>query len=386
MARRRAPRSLWRWLLMIGTVVFFCGALGAVLLPRLGRPDAGVGPTLSGSPLDWGLGLYLFLRRDDLQQPAGNDPTPVTFVIQPGQSVTEVAQALEEAGLIRDAFLFRAYVRYHRLDREIQAGEYTLRKTMTIPQVAEALRAGRKAEWTVRIREGLRLEEVAEAVAAQTHLSASAVLSAARDGMRWRARFAFLADLPPGATLEGYLFPDTYRLARDATAEDLIARMLENFGRKVTPERIAAARTRGLTLHQVVTLASIVEREAVLPAERPLIASVYLNRLAIGMKLDADPTVQYALGYQADQKTWWKSPLTLDDLQVDSPYNTYRYPGLPPGPIASPGLASIEAVLNPAQTDYLYFMADCLKKDGSHWFARTQEEHLRNFQRCQGSP
>lgn len=382
MAHRRRRRATVRWLIALGAALFFCGAIGAALLPRWNRADGPAGPALSGSPLDWGLGLYLLLRQGDLQRPAGDDPTPVAFVIRPGQSVAEVAQALEEAGLIRDALLFRAYVRYHGLDREIEAGEYTLNRTMTIPQIAEALRSGRAAEWTVRIREGLRLEEVAEAVAAQTHLSAQAVLAAARDGARWRSEFPFLVDLPPGATLEGYLFPDTYRLARDATAEDLIRRMLENFGRKVTPEKIAAARARGLTLHQVVTLASIVEREAVVPEERPLIASVYLNRLAAGMKLDADPTVQYALGYQPDGRTWWKSPLTLEDLQVDSPYNTYRYPGLPPGPIANPGLASIEAVLNPAQTDYLYFMADCIRKDGRHWFARTQEEHLRNFNRC----
>ncbi|MCS6962597.1 endolytic transglycosylase MltG [Thermoflexus sp.] len=383
MARKRSRRSTWRWLVAIGVVLFFCGAIGAVLVPRLNRPALSSGPELSGSPADWGLGLYLFLRRGDLERPAGTDATPVTFTIHPGQSVMEVAQALEEAGLIRDAFLFRAYVRYHGLDREIEAGEYTLNKTMTIPQIVEALRSGRQAEWTVRVREGLRLEEVAEAIAAQTHLSAQAILEAARDGLRWRRDFPFLADLPPGATLEGYLFPDTYRLARDATAEAMIRRMLENFGRKVTSEKIAGARARGLSLHQVITLASIVEREAVLPEERPLIASVYLNRLTAGMKLDADPTVQYALGYQPDQKTWWKSPLVLEDLQVDSPYNTYRYPGLPPGPIANPGLASIEAVLNPAETDYFYFMADCIKKDGSHWFARTHEEHLRNFRRCQ---
>ncbi|WP_322798122.1 endolytic transglycosylase MltG [Thermoflexus sp.] len=383
MARKRSRRSTWRWLVAIGVVLFFCGAIGAVLVPRLNRPALSSGPELSGSPADWGLGLYLFLRRGDLERPAGTDATPVTFTIHPGQSVMEVAQALEEAGLIRDAFLFRAYVRYHGLDREIEAGEYTLNKTMTIPQIVEALRSGRQAEWTVRVREGLRLEEVAEAIAAQTHLSAQAILEAARDGLRWRRDFPFLADLPPGATLEGYLFPDTYRLARDATAEAMIRRMLENFGRKVTSEKIAAARARGLSLHQVITLASIVEREAVLPEERPLIASVYLNRLTAGMKLDADPTVQYALGYQPDQKTWWKSPLMLEDLQVDSPYNTYRYPGLPPGPIANPGLASIEAVLKPAETDYFYFMADCIKKDGSHWFARTHEEHLRNFRRCQ---
>ncbi|MCS7251129.1 MAG: endolytic transglycosylase MltG [Thermoflexus sp.] len=383
MARKRSRRSIWRWLVAIGVVLFFGGTIGAALVPRLNRPVSSSGPELSGSPADWVLGLYLFLRRNDLERPAGTDATPVTFSIHPGQSVLEVAQALEEAGLIRDAFLFRAYVRYHRLDREIEAGEYTLNKTMTIPQIAKALRSGRQAEWTVRVREGLRLEEVAEAIATQTHLSARAILEAARDGLRWRRDFPFLADLPPGATLEGYLFPDTYRLARDATAEAMIRRLLENFGRKVTLEKIAAARARGLSLHQVITLASIVEREAVLPEERPLIASVYLNRLTAGMKLDADPTVQYALGYQPDQKTWWKSPLTLEDLQVDSPYNTYRYPGLPPGPIANPGLASIEAVLNPAETDYLYFMADCIKKDGSHWFARTHEEHLRNFRRCQ---
>ncbi len=382
MARKRSHRSIGRWLVALGATLFFCGAIGAALLPRLSRSPSLEGPAFSGSPVDWGLGLYLLLRRGDLAQPAGTDPTPVTFTIHPGQSVMEVAQALEEAGLIRDAFLFRAYVRYHGLDREIEAGEYTLNKTMTIPQIVEALRSGRQAEWTVRIREGLRLEEVAEAIAVQTHLSTQAILEAARDGLRWRAAFPFLTDLPPSATLEGYLFPDTYRLARDATAEDMIQRMLENFGRKVTPEKIAAARARGLSLHQVIILASIVEREAVLPEERPLIASVYLNRLAAGMKLDADPTVQYALGYQPDQKTWWKSPLTLEDLQMDSPYNTYRYSGLPPGPIASPGLASIEAVLNPAETDYFYFMADCIKKDGSHWFARTQEEHLRNFNRC----
>lgn len=382
MARRqRSPRQAVRWLIATGAIVFFCGALGGALLSRWGRAG-GDGPTLGGSPETWALGLYLLLRRGDLERPAGDDPTPIAFVIRPGQSVMEVAQDLQAAGLIRDAGLFRAYVRYRGLDREIEAGEYTLRKTMTIPEIAEALRSGRAAEWTVRIREGLRMEEVAEAVAAQTHLSAQAFLDLARDGGRWRGLFPFLVELPPGASLEGYLFPDTYRLARDATAEEMIRRMLENFGRKVPPEKQAAARARGLTLYQVVTLASIVEREAVLPQERPLIASVYLNRLASGMKLDADPTVQYALGYQPGQRTWWKSPLTLDDLQVDSPYNTYRYPGLPPGPIANPGLASIEAVLNPAQTDYLYFMADCEKRDGSHWFARTQEEHLRNFNRC----
>lgn len=181
--------------------------------------------------------------------------------------------------------------------------------------------------------------------------------------------------------MEGFLFPDTYNLPVQPTALDIIERMLVNFDQRFTTEMRQAAVEQEMTIYQVVTLASIVEREAVAAEERPIIAGVFLNRLEKGMNLDSCPTVQYALGYQEDAAQWWKTPVTLAEFaQVNSLYNTYLHRGLPPGPICSPGLASIQAVLEPVETDYLYFLA---KGDGSHAFATTFEEHLQNQQKYQ---
>jgi len=174
---------------------------------------------------------------------------------------------------------------------------------------------------------------------------------------------------------EGFLFPDTYQFAVNISTTALIDTCCQNFDRRVTIEMRQQALDSGLTLFQALTLASIVEREAVVAEERPIIASVYLNRLRRGIYLEADPTVQYAKGYDAQNDRWWPA-LTLEELRtVDSSFNTFIHPGLPPGPICSPGLASIEAVLNPAQTEYLFFLA---KGDGTHAFATTYEEHLEN--------
>jgi UPF0755 protein len=188
---------------------------------------------------------------------------------------------------------------------------------------------------------------------------------------------------PAGASLEGYLFPDTYYFDPHVTSHDIIDRLLRTFDQRFSADLRDAAQKQNLTVHQAVTLASIVEREAQVPDERPLIAAVYLNRLRLGMPLQADPTVQYALA--ADPQSvakygWWKRDLTLDDLHFKSPFNTYQNPGLPPGPIANPGLASIRAVANPANVKYLYFVA---KGDGSHAFAETLDEHNRNVQKYQ---
>jgi UPF0755 protein len=191
-----------------------------------------------------------------------------------------------------------------------------------------------------------------------------------------------LADRPAGASLEGYLFPDTYRLPAQATPEDLLTRMLDNMQGRLPIGWEGMGSAQGLTFYELLTVASIVEREAVVPEERPTIASVYLNRLQEGMYLQADPTVQYAMGYQPETGQWWKTPVTLEEYEnVNSPYNTYLYPGLPPGPICSPGADSILAVLQPAQTPYLFFVA---RGDGSHVFAETLEEHERNIQLYQG--
>ena len=199
-------------------------------------------------------------------------------------------------------------------------------------------------------------------------------------------RYPFLLERPAGATLEGYLYPATYELFADqATPEALLRRQLDAFDAQVVPlyRQMTAGQARPLSLHETLTLASIVEREAAVDDERPIIAGVYLNRLAHGMKLEADPTVQYAMGYQPETGQWWKSPVYLEEYsRVLSPYNTYLHAGLPPGPIANPGLRSITAVLNPAQHDYLYLMA---LGDGSgrHAFARTFAEHLENVERYQ---
>ncbi len=181
---------------------------------------------------------------------------------------------------------------------------------------------------------------------------------------------------PADATLEGFLFPDTYQVDPRGGPEPLVQAMLANFDAKVGTELRAAFAEQGLSLYQAVTLASVVEREAVLPEERPLIAAVFLNRLRLEMPLEADPTVQFALGQQPDG-AWWKPSLSAADLEFDSPYNSYRYPGLPPGPIANPGLASLEAVAHPAASTLLYFRTAC-DGSGAHLFAETFEEHLQN--------
>jgi UPF0755 protein len=187
-----------------------------------------------------------------------------------------------------------------------------------------------------------------------------------------------LNDLPAGATLEGYVFPDTYGIAKDkVTAREIIATALRNFDRQVTPQMRADLQSQGRTLFDAIRLASIVEREAAVEAERPTIAGVYFNRLTDGMALDADPTVQYALGNTRDPNTWWPQ-ITQDDYQgVDSPYNLYRNPGLTPGPIDNPALASIKAAINPEKHDYYYFRASC-SQDGTHMFARTLDEQIAN--------
>jgi UPF0755 protein len=326
---------------------------------------SGLDKTLIGTYLD-------LIRNNDIRRTVSNDPTPQQFVVQPGESVSQIARNLQQQGLVRDADLFRLYVRYNELDVKINAGTFTLRPNMNIPQIAQALQRGMAQELQITIPEGRRLEEVAELLQAQLNINADEFIRLAR---RSSYDYPFLKDLPADASLEGYLFPDTYRLPQSPTALDALLKMLDTFGEKAAP-LLEQAAAQGRSPREVITLASIVEREAVLPSERPLIAGVYLNRLNIGQALQADPTTQYALGYQADQGTWWKKGLTAEDLKYADPagYNTYINPALPPGPIASPGLSSIQAVLNPAQTDYLYFVAAC-NGDGSHQFSVTFEEH-----------
>jgi UPF0755 protein len=333
------------------------------------------------------LGFYIDSKSEELAQPAGTDDTPIIFTVEQGESVTQIAGDLKAQGFINDTELFRRYVQYKELDAGIQAGTYTLAKTMTIPEIARTLQKAGAQEQQVTIPEGKRLEEVAVLVAEQTTIPADTFLQMAQTG--WQGtdlpqNYGFLAEVPITGTLEGLLFPDTYRLALDATAYDLIDRMLENLDHQVTPELRQQFADHGLSFYEGIALASIVEREAVIDAERPIIAGVFQNRLRDGWFLSSCPTVQYALGYRPDEETWWKPQLYFVDLEVVSPYNTYRNLGLPPAPIASPGLRSIQAAASPEETEYYFFMVNCTKNDGSHFFARTEAEHLQNFEACGG--
>lgn len=294
------------------------------------------------------------------------------FTVNPGESVDSIANRLEEVGLIRDAGALRAYLIYAGLDTSIQSGEYKLSTKLSAIEIARELQDATPEEVNFVILPGWRMEEIAASLPTSgLSVTPDEFLNAARKSY---ADYDFLAG---ATTTEGFLFPDTYIVPRGVTVDLFVHGLLRNFGLHLTAELIHEYERKGLTIYQAVTLASLVEREAVHDEEKPLIASVYLNRYAIDMKLDADPTVQYALGYSLVQQSWWTSPLTLIDLQVNSPYNTYLNAGLPPTPIANPSMEALRAVAFPAETTYLYFRARC-DASGFHEFSETFDEHLAN--------
>lgn len=304
--------------------------------------------------------------------PAGDN---FSFSIEPGEGVSSITQRLEAYLLIHSAVTLNDYLIYKGLDTRIQAGTYTLSPAMTAVEIAQTLLDNSQAAVPFVILPGWRLEEVAAALPTSgLNISEADFLTAANSRPMG---FAFLSELPLGVSLEGFLSPGTYTVPRDANANSLLSLFLANFEAQLTPKLLAGFEAEGLTLHQAVILASIVEREALVDDEKPIIVSVYINRLRIQMQLAADPTVQYALGYNTAQGAWWTNPLSLDDLKFDSAYNTYIYAGLPPTPIANPTLSSLEAVASPAETPYYFFRAAC-DNSGRHSFSVTYDEHLGN--------
>ena len=323
------------------------------------------------------LGMRLQQRQSELSAPAGTDATQVAFSVLPGELPRDIATRLQTQGLVKDADLFVDLVKYMHVGEKLQAGDFLLRRTMTMYELVESLQHGRAKTITVTIRPGWRAEEIADYLATLglANYSKDQFLKAVQTG---KFDYAFLRDRPKGAptSIEGFLFPETYNVPFDTSADALITLMLNTFNQRLADAMRQKAAAAKITLYEAVTLASIIEREAVVANERPIIASVYLNRVKKKMFLQSDPTAQYALGYQAAAKQWWKIPVTVDELaSAKSPYNTYLNPGLPPGPICEPSLASLIAALEPAQTDYLFFYS---KGDGSHAFAKTYEEHLAN--------
>ncbi len=318
-------------------------------------------------------GLKLLVNADDLTAPRDPNGGEMLFIIDPGESVFSISNRLEQAGIIPDARAFRIYLAWTGMDAYIQTGVFRLSPALNARSIAGMLQSATLTEVTFTVLPGWRMEEIAATLPTSgLSISPDEFLAAAS------APGLFPDLIPADASAEGFLHPDTYILPRTTTAGQLVSVLVQAFLARLPADYAEAYAARGLTLHQAVTLASIIEREAVVDEEMPLIASVFYNRLAIGMKLQTDPTVQYALGFNVLQNTWWTTPLSAADLQFDSPYNTYLYPGLPPGPISNPGLAALQAVAYPADSPYFYFQAKC---DGSglHNFAETFEEHEGNY-------
>ncbi len=295
------------------------------------------------------------------------------MVVVPQESTaTQVGQILKDHELIRSPFIFVLYARWKNLDGSLKAGEYLLNNGLSTPEIVSELVDGRLASETITIPEGYTLAQVAELLETKGLASKEEFYAvAAQEDFPYK----FLEESPKGERrLEGYLFPDTYRVTRGNSVRSLIDEMLKRFDQEMEDlDYPARAQKVGLTLHEAVTLASLVEREAKIDEERPLIAGVIHNRMEKSMLLQIDATVQYALGTNKPQ-------IYYKDLEVDSPYNTYKNSGLPPGPIAMPGRASLLAAVEPAETAYLYYVA---KPDGSHAFATNYAEHEANKERYQ---
>jgi UPF0755 protein len=290
--------------------------------------------------------------------------------IAPGSSTRAIGEQLVSSGIVRDHLTFRAALWRTGAARALKAGTYRFDAAMPAVDVVEKIAKG--DVWVRRLTfpEGLNIFEMARVFEHQDFGPASAFLAAARDP-------AAIGNLDPAARdLEGYLFPETYSLAPKTSAERLVHLMVDRFEQLFTEEMRRSAEARGMTTREAVTLASIVEKETARAEERPVVAGVYVNRLKAHMPLQCDPTVIYAM----EQAGRYNGNITRADLEIDSPYNTYRYPGLPPGPIASPGLASLKAAVAPADVDYLYFVS---RNDGTHVFARTLEEHNANVHKFQ---
>jgi UPF0755 protein len=319
-----------------------------------------------------GIGSFLIIARSDTPY-KGYEAAEQFVEVPPGASPNTIGRRLVSAGVVRDLATFRYVLARTGQARRLQAGEYRFDRALRPREVIDMMARGAVYLRSITFREGLTIRQMGG-------IYEQAGFGQASDFTKAASNASLIHPLDPGARdLEGYLFPETYALPRRATATELVERMVAAFRSALTPDLIARANNRGLSLRELVTLASIVEKETGRADERPLVAAVYSNRLRIGMGLQCDPTVIYAL----DRLGRFNGNLTREDLRFDSPYNTYRYAGLPPGPIAAPGRASLEAAASPPDVPYIYFVS---RNDGSHAFASTLAEHNRNVFEYQVKP
>lgn len=303
-----------------------------------------------------GIAGLLIFREGTLPINSKNTTSKI-FTIEPGEALNSIIRRLESEGYIRSRLAFYVVVRQKGIEKKIQAGRFRLSPSMDAYMLAEELTHGTDDTW-VTVIEGLRKEEIAQVISKELNIPEVELTSIAK---------------------EGYLFPDTYLFPQTASAEAVVNAMYQNYKAKVSPDILASAQSNGLSEDELITLASLVEREARSDEARRAVASIMLRRIKEDMPLQVDASVQYVIGYYAPEKRWWKENLTFEDLKIESPYNTYTNPGLPPGPISSPSLSSIIAVSEAtANTPYLFYITG---KDGKMYYSEDYEGHQRNIER-----
>ncbi|MGA9399197.1 MAG: endolytic transglycosylase MltG [Anaerolineaceae bacterium] len=358
-------------------LLFLCVAMVFVLAKILA--DAAY---IYGQPVDTllffdrlSLSVNLLSHQKQLLIPVNPAGSQIGFTIDPAERVDDIARQMQNLGLITDAQAWVDYLVYHGYDVSLKAGSYLMSPASSPVQIAELMQDPNSQEVVFSILPGWRLEEIGASLPTSgLAISPEEFLAFTTGG-----DFSGLDARLPGnlTSLEGFLLPGQYAVTRGTSLDELLPIILSQFFQVVSGDLTQGFNNQRLSLEQAVILASIVQREALVQDEMPLIASVFFNRLAADMRLGSDPTVQYAIGFDAAKNSWWKVPLDTNDLGVHSPYNTYLVAGLPHAPICSPGAEALQAVANPANTGYFFFRALC-DGSGRHAFAKTYEEHLNN--------
>jgi UPF0755 protein len=354
----------------LGIIYLFISVIPSQVNSSFGSPNPALSPVQRIR-----YAFELFVNKDELYSPS--DPFQTQFVdfdVDNGEAVSSISARLEETGLIPDATLFNHLLIYTGLDVSILSGRFKLSSSKSPVEIALILADPLEVRIPFSVLPGWRLEEIADSIQSyQFELSRDDFLNAAREP----SSVNITPPIEGGMSLEGMIRPGITYVKKNVGLTEFIAALLINKEDQLNGGMQESFRAKRLNNYQVIILASIVEREAVKPNEMKLISSVFLNRLQQGMLLQSDPTVQYAIGFDEQTSSWWKNPLTYDDLKINSPYNTYLFGGLPPSPISNPSREALEAVAFPERTEYLFFQAKC---DGSgfHNFAETYDEHLAN--------
>lgn len=360
------------WLVIVAIIILAAFMGSFIVSPWRAAQKFGVPSPSLGILHKTFYSIQLLLQGDDLFSARNPAASEDVFIIPQGESVGSISKRLENAGYIWNSSSFKIYLAWKGYDVTLQAGKYNLSPSMTGLVIAQRLQNPLPTEAVLTVLPGWRMEEIADSLVTSGLTFSPDVFMESVKGPQVTSPY-----FPAGTSAEGFLFPGQYTVSRETTAQQLVALMIINFNQHLTYDLQDGFNHHNLTVYQAVILASIVQREAVHPEEMATIASVFYNRLAERMKLESDPTVQYALGYNPSQGAWWTNPLSFQDLQVDSPFNSYLHFGLPPTPISNPGSTALHAVAYPADTTYYYFMARC---DGSGWhnFAETFDQHQAN--------